>query len=196
MCKRDDILCSVKKYIDENLNPKKQNILDPRKENFVVVPTIFEILQQLNITPENYYNALSISSGNDFQIHLKRQPNECFINNYFVEGLQAWKANIDIQPVFNYYKAVTYMCAYFSKTENETSEAMKQAAKEAGMSGKTELEKMRAVAKAYSKKRECSVQEAVYLLMPELWLRKTFPKVIFLNSNVPEKCYRMFRSGK
>ena len=32
MCKRDDTLCSVKKYIDENLNPKKQNILDPRKE--------------------------------------------------------------------------------------------------------------------------------------------------------------------
>ena len=89
MCKRDDILCSVKKYIDENLNPKKQNILDPRKENFVVVPTIFEILQQLNVTPEDYYNALSISSDNDFQIHLKRQPNECFINNHFAEGLQA-----------------------------------------------------------------------------------------------------------
>ena len=30
--------------------------------------------------------------------------------------------------------------------------------------------------------------------MPEFWLRKTFPKVIFLNSNVPEKRYRMFRS--
>ena len=89
MCKRDDILCSVKKYIDENLNPKKQNILDPRKENFVVVPTISDILQQLNITPEDYHNALSISSDNDFQIHLKRQPNECFINNHFAEGLQA-----------------------------------------------------------------------------------------------------------
>ena len=50
MCKRDDILCSVRKYIDENLNPKKQNILDPRKENFVVVPTISAILQKLNIT--------------------------------------------------------------------------------------------------------------------------------------------------
>ena len=29
--------------------------------------------------------------------------------------------------------------------------------------------------------------------MPELWFRKTFPKVIFLNSTVPEKRYRMFR---
>ena len=171
--------------LSKNLNPKKQNILDPRKEKFVVMPTISEILQQLNITPEDYYNALFISIDNDFQIHLKRQPNECFINFYLVEGLQAWEANIDIQPVFNHYKAVTYMCAYFS---------MKQAAKEAGMSGKTEVEKMRAVAKTYSRKRECSVQEAVYLLMPKLWLRKTFSKVIFLNSNVPEKRYRMFRN--
>ena len=48
---------------------------------------------------------------------------------------------------------VTYMCAYFSTAENETSEAMQQASKEAGMSGKTELEKMRAVAKAYYKKK-------------------------------------------
>ena len=41
-------------------------------------------------------------------------------------------------------------------------------------------------------KRECSVQEAVYLVMPELSLRKTFPKEAFLNSNIPEKRYRIF----
>ena len=29
--------------------------------------------------------------------------------------------------------------------------------------------------------------------MPELWLRKKSPKVIFLNSNLPEKRYRGFR---
>ena len=67
-----------------------------------MVPTIPEILQQLNITPEDYYNALFISSDNDFQMHLKRQPNESFINNCFVEDLQAWKANTDIQPEFNH----------------------------------------------------------------------------------------------
>ena len=52
---------------------------------------------------------------------------------------------------------------------------------------------MRAVARAYSTKRECSVQEAVYLVMPELWSQKTFPKVLFLNSNISEKRYRIFR---
>ena len=85
----------------------------------------------LNITQKKYYNALSILSDPDFQIHIKREPNACFINNFFTEGLQAWKINTDTQPVVNHYQAVTYMCIYFSKSEDETTEVMKEAAKEA-----------------------------------------------------------------
>ena len=127
---RERILKTAKKCKDSNLDPRRKNILNPFKENFEEVSSI-HILMELNITEEEYYNALSISSDSDFQIHIKREPNACFINNFFIEKLQAWKANIDIQPVVNHYKAVTYMCAYFSKSEHETSEAMKQAAKEA-----------------------------------------------------------------
>ena len=47
------------------------------------------------------------------------------------------------------------MCAYFSKEEDETSENMKQAAKEALNASKTEFEIMKIIAKAYSKG-ECS----------------------------------------
>ena len=54
------------------------------------------------------------------------------------------------------------MCAYFSKAEDKTCEAMKQTAKEALNASKTEFETMKAIPKAYSTKRECSVQEAVY----------------------------------
>ena len=45
---------------------------------------------------------------------------------------------------------MTYMCVYFSEAEDETSEAMKQAAKEASVSEKSNFEKMRAAARAYS----------------------------------------------
>ena len=74
---------------------------------------------------EQYCNALFTSSDSDFQIHIERAQNACFVNNFFTDRLQAWKTNIDIQPVFNHDKPVTYMCAYFSKAEDETSEAMK-----------------------------------------------------------------------
>ena len=73
-----------------------------------------------------------------FKICLKHQPNACFINNFSEGSLQAWQANIDIQPVFNHYKVVTYMCSYFSKAEDETSEVMKQAVKDA-INGKNQI---------------------------------------------------------
>ena len=191
---RQHILDKVKSYIDNFLDPKTNNFFDRTGSNYCELQDIPTILQGLGLNEDEYYNALSISSDNGFQIHLRRPPNSCFINNYFEEGLLAWEANLDIQPVINHYKAVTYMCAYFSKSEDETSQAMKQAAKEAATTGKDKLESMKTIARAYAAKRECSVQEAVYHVMPELWLRKTFPGVIFANSNLPENRYRMFRS--
>ena len=73
---------------------------------------------------------MSILKDEDLELHLKRQPNSCFVNNYFDFSLKAWQANMDIQPVFNEYKAVTYMCQYLPKIEDQCSQAMKQAVKE------------------------------------------------------------------
>ena len=109
--KREKILCAVKNYTDENLNPKKQNILDPGKQNFSAVPSILEILSELQITSQDYYDTLSISNDSDFQKHLKCQPSVCFINKYFTEGLEACKANIDIHPVFNHCSYL-YVCLF------------------------------------------------------------------------------------
>ena len=193
---RKDILDKVKGYIDEYLFPKKHNVIDPMKINFEEPGTISEILQKLDISEDEYYNALSISKDSDFEIHLKRPPNSCFVNNYFAEGLQAWEANMGIQPVFNYYKAITYMCKYLSKSEDECSKAMKQALNEAKHNNSDKFQQMFQITKAYSSSRECSVQEAVYHVMPELWLRKTFPKVLFANSNLPENRFCICKTEK
>ena len=106
----------------------------------------------------------------------------------------AWEANLDIQPVLDCYKAVSYMCAYFSKSEDDSSEAMKQAAREAYESGNPVCEIMKSVARAYRTHREMSAQEAVTIALLELWLRKTCPSVVFANSNLPEKRYRICHS--
>ena len=57
--------------------------------------------------------------------------------------------------------AVAYMCAYFSKSEDKTSEAMQIASREAVTANKEKYEQMQSIARAYLSKRECSVQEAV-----------------------------------
>jgi len=55
---------------------------------------------------------------------------------------------------------------------------------------------MKSIARAYTTKREVSVQEAAYLVLLELWLRKIFPSVVFANSNLPEKRFRVCLSEK
>ena len=91
---KDSILNNdVRKCNNENENPKKCNIVDPRKGNFEQAQ---DILSELNINVDDYNEALSISNDNDFQVHLKQQAIECFIYN-FVEGLQVWKAEMKVK---------------------------------------------------------------------------------------------------
>ena len=144
---------------------------------------------QLEVSSKEDEEALLISDESDFQVYYKREPNSFFVNNYFCDGLMAWEANMDIQPVFNYYKGVAYTCAYLSKSESECSVAMKQAVQYAFEKELDNHEQIKSVANIYINKRECSIQECVYEILPGQWLRKTIPGVIFANSNLPEKCF-------
>ena len=57
--------------------------------------------------------------------------NSCFIYNYFVAGIKDFRTNVDLQPVFNNYKCVTYVCSYFTGDGLKCSQAIVNAAKEA-----------------------------------------------------------------
>ena len=46
---------------------------------------------------------------------------------------------------------------------------------------------MKNILQAYTSKRACSVQEAVYRILPELHLHRVFPSVYFVNTNLPEE---------
>ena len=98
----------VKHYIDEFLDPSKASSVDNL--------TVSEAPKFLNIAEVDSYDAISLSPTSDYQMHLRRSPNSSFINNYNAVMLQVWRANMNIQPFFNYYKAVSYMPAYFSKS--------------------------------------------------------------------------------
>ena len=97
---------------------------------------------------------------------------------------------MDIQPVFN-HKAVAYMWAYLSKSEKECSVAMKQAVRDAFEKELNNYEQMKSVANAYINKRQCSTPGCVYHILPGQWQRKRFAGVLFANSNIPEKRFRL-----
>ena len=92
------------------------------------IPDIFEELQ---IADDDFYKALSISKDDGLELHVKRKLNSCFVSNYFDDGLKVWQANMVIEPVFIDYEAVAYICSYVSKSEDQCSQAIKNAAKEA-----------------------------------------------------------------
>ena len=100
--------------------------------------------------------------------------NSCFVNSWFRIGLLAWEANLDIQPFFNHFKAVTYMSVYLSKTEDEDSHAVNQTFKEYMELKLTNYNQLKSFARVYSIKRECSAQETVCHIIQELRLQKHF----------------------
>ena len=102
--------------------------------------------------------------------------------------LKAWRANMDSQPVFNYYKAVLYMSAYFAKSKLETSQALLQACSEIRSMNLHAREVMliQVEHKFLFKKQ--------YISLPELWLRKCFPRTVFVNTSIPSKRIRICKS--
>lgn len=186
LAKRKEILCLVKQKVDEVLNPSKPEYLPSlSKEN---------IFQDVGITKEQYQWALSISPDSDYELHLKRPIDSCFTNNYFIAGIKGFAANVDLQPVFTHYKCITYVCSYFTKDKTECSQAIMNAAKEAKEANLSIKDGLRKIGAAFLSSREVSSQECVYRCMPELWLRKIFPKTVFVSTDLPEKRLRVAKS--
>ena len=143
------VLSKVKKYIDEFLNPHN-------KSNFKGDMTTDEILSVLKIGKSEYNNCLGIAGENEYEIHLKRPPNSCFVNNYNPIVLLAWQANMDIQSVFNHHKCVTYLCSEMWKGETQCSEAIRAAAKEAKKENLDLKQSLKKISAAFLSSREVS----------------------------------------
>ena len=73
---------------------------------------------------------------------------------------------------------------------------MKQAPKEAFENNMHHHSTMEIIAKAYLSNRECSVQQAVYHILPELKLRRIFPALYFVNTNPLEERVQVLLSEK
>ena len=165
---RNEILSLVKQKIDEVLNPSLSTYNSSLTED--------DIFTSIGSSKDQYLSALSISSDSNYELHLKRSLDSCFINNYFIAGLKGFGANVDLQPVFDHYKCITYVCSYFTKDETQCSQAIMNAAKEAKAGNMEIREGLRKIGAAFLSSREVSSQECVYRCMPELWLRKIFPR--------------------
>ena len=86
------------------------------------------------------------------------------------------------------------MCSYFTKDETECSQAIINATKEAKQSNISIRDGLRKIGAAFLSTREVSAQECVYRCMPELWLRKIFPKTVFASTDFAENRVRFAKT--
>ena len=69
--------------------PAKVNVIELTKDNFTQPLSVKEILDELEISKDDYYRSLSISKDEDLEQHLKKKLNFCFVINYFDVALKA-----------------------------------------------------------------------------------------------------------
>ena len=93
--------------------------------------TFAELLDKAEVAENEYIDALEVSTNGNIVV-LKREPNECFINNYNPSVMLAWQANMDIQFVLNAHACVMYVASYIiMKIERSMGELLKRVAAEA-----------------------------------------------------------------
>ena len=131
-----------------------------------------EICEDLGVTNDDelydkYVECLKVSFRG-YQIILKRDIDEIFINNYNSEWIMAWDANLDIQLCLDHYAIVTYVMEYLNKDESGTYEFIIRALKDSESS--TLQERLKLVKNTFQTHRQIGQSEAIYRLFSSFHL--------------------------
>ena len=125
------------------------------------------VLREASVTMSDYKMALK-TKQNGYSIVLARDIDETMINNFNVEWLRAWNANIDVQICLDFHAVVTYITDYYSKCETELVKLIKAALEKSDETDNKE--RMKIVSNVFQRSRQMGEAEAVYKLIPSMAL--------------------------
>ena len=150
---------------------------------------IFGLKLSKNLTAEEmriavYHYALSICECGTKAI-LKRDVDEIFINNYNPHWMEAWDGNMDLQLCLDYFSIITYMTDYVTKPEKKTTDILKNVQKQKQKENATHKDMMYSLAQTYLTHREMGECEAYYKLDPDLHLKQSNIRTVFVTSGFP-----------
>ncbi|KAM9770918.1 uncharacterized protein ACBT44_004668 [Syngnathus typhle] len=126
--------------------------------------TLPQLLAKCKLTGDVYMNCLRMTASSS-SVVLKREPKDCWVNNYNRHLLLAWDGNLDIQYILNAYSCIAYICSYISKAEHGLSQYLKSVIENSRCANVNESDEMKQIMQAYSKKREGKTQES-----HEVWM--------------------------
>ena len=121
------------------------------------------------IVYEEYIKAVHQQPSKGSGVLLKRDIDEIFMNNYNPEWLEAWDANMDLQPVFDHYAVLTYVTDYFTKDSTGLTDVLKAAVKELPKDGDA-VKKCHDLATVFMSHRQVGEAEVYYKLFPSMRL--------------------------
>ncbi|XP_074661914.1 uncharacterized protein LOC141914585 [Tubulanus polymorphus] len=123
--------------------------------------TTESLFRSIGITQDMFeeaYRCLSRKNG----VVLKREPNECWVNQYNPALLRAWQANMDIQYVTDAFACVVFIVSYISKSEREMGLLLEHTRAEAAEDNQSAKQAIKSLGSTSLHNREVSAQEAVY----------------------------------
>ena len=150
--------------------------------------TIEEILEKEHLSEERYLECLKVSSYHGTSIIIKRNVSDMLTNNYNMDCISVWKANMDLQFCAEAYACIMYILSYVMKSERGMSETLKQVAKE--FKDKAVEEQMKKCISAFANKREVLIHESGMRVMSQ-WLFKKTRTVEFVNNAPKQERTRM-----
>ena len=129
----DKIMDKVPKDKNFKDDMNKKQVMQQHKKN--IEERIELILEEAGkhddeiIKYEEYRQAVEQQPEKSCWIHLQRDIDEIFINNYNPEWLEAWDSNIDISLVSDFYGAITYVTDYWTKDSTGLTDVLSTAMK-------------------------------------------------------------------
>ena len=178
----------------DNLKKKYAEIIRAVDKLPADVTTFEQYLQFVKLTLEEYIRLVQ-SSINRKRIFLKRRPCDTRINAYMKHLLGTWKANHDIQFVFDPYQCVSYICDYMTKSQKGMSEIMQLATQEA-REGNMELKKaVRHIGNKLCNTAEASAQQCAFDIL-QIPITNSSRAKEFINTSPPEERVGLVKSLK
>ena len=150
----------------------------------ITATSISDLCDKIGVTTEAYMSALSVSSKG-FNIILKCDPCDIYINPSNRYILCLWRGNIDLQYVIDEVATVMYVCNYMTKGEKAMGETLKRVGKECKDDDiRTQMNKIK---REFLGKRVVGLPESVMCIL-SMWFMQKSRKVVQVNTNIKAEC--------
>ena len=180
-----------KRRIFQKLNAKLEKIKEKLEDDDLMKvleclspeEQILELCKKCKVSVEDYTKALKYSYGR-YSITYKRNLQERYVNCYNKEWIKAWNGNMDIQVCLDYFAVITYVTDYVSKDDNTLTQVLLEAAKHC--KSETARNRMKTIKDTFLTHRQMGEAEVYYRIFPELHLKDSNVKTVFLPTGFPE----------